>query len=121
MRLILTTACMLSCGAMLSFGANYNTKLLDASCASSATSGGQKTSAEKLEKTCAPKSTTTSFAVMEKGKTYMLDAKGNEMAAAAMKNGSVKPDKDGDVHVTISGTEEGSTLKVDSLNGGKGD
>jgi hypothetical protein len=112
---------LLSFGAMLSFGANFNAKLLDASCASSATSGGQKASAEKLEKSCAPTASTTTFAVMEKGKTYALDAKGNEMAASAMKNGSIKPDKDGDVHVSINGTMEGSSLKVDSLKGGKGD
>lgn len=121
MKLVMGITSALCFGAMLGFGANFNTKLLDASCATSATSAGQKTSSEKLEKTCAPTSATTSFAIVERGKTYMLDAKGNEMAAAAMKNGSLKPDKDGDVHVAINGATEGNTIRVDSLNASKGD
>jgi len=103
--------------AMLSFGASWNAKLLDANCAES---GAQKTSSEKLDKACAPSPATTTFAIQANGKTYTLDEKGNEMAAAAMKNGSIKPDNDGDVHVTVTGTAQGNTIKVDSVNGRKG-
>ena len=108
--LILVVA--LCSAAMLSFGASWNAKLLDESCAASA----QKTSSKKLEKTCAPTAATTSFAFEANGKTYTLDTKGNEMAAAALKNGTLKPDNDGDVHATVSGTSQGSTIKVDSVN-----
>jgi hypothetical protein len=110
-------ALTLCSAATLSFGANWNAKLLDANCASS---NSQKTSSQKLEKACAPTSATTSFAIQANGKTYTLDEKGNEMTAAAMKNGNIKPDNDGDVHVTVNGTAQGNTIKVDSVNGGKG-
>ena len=38
-----------------------------------------------------------------------------------MKAGSLKPDKDGDIHVNLSGTAQGNTIKVDSVGAGKGD
>ncbi len=39
------------------------------------------------------------FATEAHGRTYKLDKNGNEMVAAAMKNGTIKSDEDGDVHV----------------------
>jgi len=39
------------------------------------------------------------------------------MAAAAMKNASLTPDKDGDFHVSINGTAQGDTIRVDSVSG----
>ena len=104
---------------LLTFGADWNAKLLDASCAGANTA--PKTSAEKLAKSCAPSAATTAFAIEDKGKIYELDASGNEKAAAAMKGGAFKADKDGDIHVDVKGTAQGNTIKVDSISGGKGD
>jgi hypothetical protein len=116
MKRISLIAVTLCAAAAMSFGANWNAKLLDASCVSS---GPQRTSTQKLDKACAPTSATTNFAIQANGKTYMLDEKGNEMTAAAFKNGNIKPDNDGDVHVTVNGTAQGNTIKVDSVNGRK--
>ena len=116
----LTTNVFIVCAAgMLTYAASWNAKLLDASCASSHTSTGQKTSSEKLAQACAPSAATTTFAIEANGKIYKLDPTGNEMAAAAMKSGALKPDHDGDFHATVQGTAQGDTIKVDSVSGGK--
>jgi hypothetical protein len=106
---------------MLTYAASWNAKLLDASCASSNTSTGEKKSSEKLAQACAPTATTTAFAIEANGKVYTLDPAGNEKAASAMKSGTLKPDKDGDFHATVQGTAQGNTIKVDSVSGGKQD
>ena len=36
-----------------------------------------------------------------------------------MKDGSIKADSDGDVHVSVNGTAQGNTINVDSVKGGK--
>jgi len=113
MKLTFTVLALCS-AATLSFGASWNAKLLDASCAAS---NPQKASSEKLEKACAPTSATTSFAIQANGKTYTLDAKGNELTTSALKNGTVKADDDGDVHITVNGTSQGDTIRVDSVKG----
>lgn len=112
--------CLGVCAAvLLSYGANWNAKLLDANCAGAA-SGAQKTSSEKTAKACAPTSSTMAFAIESHGRTYTFDKDGNEMIAAAMKNGTIKADEDGDVHVNVNGTAEGDTIKIVSVSGSRG-
>ena len=113
----------------LSYAENLNGKLLDSSCydtshsatssnATRATQGSDRKSREDLARTCAPSTSTTSFAFMNsKGIVYKLDSEGNAKAAEAFKNGSLKPDKDGDMHTSISGSLHGDSLKVDSIHG----
>ena len=113
----------------LSYAENLNGKLLDASCydtshsavTTTATGASQATdrkSRENLAKTCAPTASTTSFAFMNsKGIVYKLDSEGNTKAAAAFQNGSLKPDKDGDMHASVSGSLQGDSLKIDSIHG----
>jgi len=109
---------------MLAFAENWNGKLLDASCYDTNSGGSTlsrastKKSREDLAKTCAPSASTSSFAFLNsKGKVYKLDTDGNAKAAAAFQSGSLKPDKDGDMHASLSGTEMGDAIKVDSIHG----
>jgi hypothetical protein len=111
----------------LGYAENLNGKLLDASCsdshsATTTATGTSKTmdrkARENLSKTCAPSATTKSFAFLDsKGTVYKLDTEGNAKAAAAFQNGSFKADKDGDVHASVSGSIQGDSVKVDSIQG----
>src|SRR5436190_2304633 len=91
----------LSLSGALSFAENWNGKLLDDSCydsshsgatsAAGATQATDKKSRENLAKTCAPTSSTSSFAFLSSnGKVYKLDSEGNTKAAAALQSGSLK-------------------------------
>ena len=109
--------------AALSYGANWNAKLLDSSCADKSAQSSQTTdkkTREKLSQTCAATASTTDFAIMTSdGKIYKLDSSGNSKAASAFKSGAFKPDKDGDIHVSVSGNLQGNTVSVDSISSGK--
>ena len=120
MKRIWNLALMLGSLAVFGYGANWNAKLLDATCAAS-NKTSQQPASEKFAQTCAPTSTTTTYAIEANGKIMTLDEHGNQMAAAALKDGSVKPDKDGDVHVTVRGTAQGNMITVDAVTAAKGD
>jgi hypothetical protein len=118
----------LSLSGPLSFAENLNGKLLDASCydtshsatsnTSGTTHGMDRKSRENLAKTCAPTASTKSFAFMDaKGMVYKLDSEGNTKASSALQSGSLKPDKDGDMHASISGSRQGDAVKVDLIQG----
>jgi hypothetical protein len=108
--------------AMASYAESWTGKLIDASCYNSNKAApasvdhkGAPTSGEKLDRDCAPTATTSAYALHANGKVYMLDSSGNAKAAADFQGGAIKPDKDGDVHVTVSGKMQGDTISVDSL------
>jgi hypothetical protein len=112
----------------LSYAADLNGKLLDASCydtshpgannAAGASQAMDRKSRENLAKTCAPTASTTSFAFLNsKGNVYKLDNEGNAKAAAALQSGSLKADRDGDMHASMSGSLQGDAVKVDSVHG----
>jgi len=118
----------LSLSGALSNAENLNGKLLDATCydtshsSASTTAGTNQTtdrkSRENLAKTCAPTASTTTFMLLSsKGMVYKLDSEGNTKAAAAFQSGSLKADKDGDMHASISGTVLGDSVKADSIHG----
>jgi len=66
---------------------------------------------------CAPTSQTTVFAIQTPdGKLYKLDDVGNRKAAAALKENPLRKDDPLGLSVTVSGTFDGQTLKVDSLD-----
>ena len=115
---------ILSClGAGLTYAANFNGKLMDEACwtksSASAPPETAKKTREDAAKSCAPSAATTSFALeVSKSKVYKLDSDGNTKAASEFKSGTLKPDNDGDVHATVSGTLEGDTIKVDSVSAG---
>ena len=107
-----------------SYAENWNAKLLDATCADKNGSSGAQTaqtsdrkSREALAKTCAPTASTTAYAIeTSNGKVYKLDSAGNTKVASELQAGAIKPDHDGDVHVKLSGTLQGDTVKVDTIN-----
>ena len=114
----------------ISFGANYSGKLVDSACydknaqtstdtkATNTTTANHKT--KELATTCAPTAATKDFALeTSRGKIYKFDTSGNTKAASEFQSGTFKPDNDGDIHATVSGTLDGSTLKVDNVSGGK--
>lgn len=114
----------LSLFAALSYAETFNGKLIDASCFDSSHSANRtatsadRSSTGKLDKECAPTASTSNFAVETSGKkVYKLDHDGNVKATEAMQSGSVKPDDDGDVHVSVSGTKQGNTVTVDKIEG----
>ena len=91
--------------AALGFAEKFSAKLIDANCKVPA---DQKDSG--VLSSCAPTRTTTVFAVQTPdGKTYRLDAPGNSKAMASVKQ---DPDK---TNVTISGSLDGQTLNVESI------
>ncbi len=114
---------ILCLAAMASYAETWNGKLIDASCydsnkaapTSAVDHKAAPTSGEKLDRDCAPTATTSTFAVHANGKVYRLDSSGNAKAAADMQGGAIKADKDGDVHVTVSGKMQGDTISVDNL------
>jgi hypothetical protein len=110
------TVCMTG---IFCYGANWNGKLVDASCYDNTSANRTNTaSTAKLDKECAPSPSTSAFALeVSKNKVYKLDAAGNTKAAEAIKAGAIKSDNDGDVHASVTGTMEGTTLKVDSITG----
>jgi len=91
---------------------NFTGKLIDASCHSQ----------EKGAKPCDATATTSSFAVNVGGQVYNLDAAGNSKAAEALKNRAdrsadpAKPAAGSAVNATITGTMEGQTIKVESID-----
>src|SRR5579863_4757907 len=91
--------------AVLGLAESFSGKLIDANCKAPA---DQKDNGPLSS--CAPTRTTTLFSVQTTdGKTYRLDATGNSKAMAAMKEDSSK------TNVTVSGSLDGQTLKVESI------
>jgi uncharacterized protein YaeQ len=122
MKSILKTGMLLCFAAAMSYAANWNGKLLDASCSDKNASTTQldKKAQEKLAQTCAATASTTNFAVLtSEGKIYKLDSAGDTKAASELKSGTLKPDKDGDIHVSVSGNMKGDTVDVDTISAGK--
>lgn len=95
----------------LAFGETFSGQLVDASCTASK---------QQDQAACAPTSSTTVFAVNSGGKIYKLDNSGNSKAVDALKNRadrSTNPNsmQTAPVIVKITGTADGDTLKVDTL------
>jgi hypothetical protein len=94
----------------LALAENFTGKLLDAACYDQ----------EKGAKPCDATAATTTFAVNVSGKVYKLDDGGNAKAAEAIKSRadrSADPSKatTGEIAARVSGTMEGQTIKVESI------
>ena len=97
------------------YAETWNGKLIDAACFDSTSNKPPKI--DKLDKDCAPSAATTNFAILADGKVFKLDATGNSKVAADVYGGAVKADHDRDVNVTIKGTLQGDTIRVESVKG----
>jgi hypothetical protein len=96
--------------SIMAFAESYSGKLVDLSCY------------EKQQSSvgCDASGVTKSFALEVSGKLFKLDEKGNQKAAAALKNRadqSADPTKPLSPTVTakIEGTESGGTIMIDTI------
>jgi hypothetical protein len=115
MKVLATLGMALCVAGVQCYATTLNGRLMDAACynekkvASQET--GHKTYKSPITKTCAATPSTTAFAVRVRsgpyhqweGETIKLDDTGNSIAAAEMRAGTLHPDRDGDVHVRVSG------------------
>jgi len=93
----------------LGLAETWTGKLIDANCKTQASS--QSNPERGATASCAPTASTKDFAIeTADGKVYKLDKSGNSKAAAAMKNNPSNS------QITVNGTLEGQTVKVDSLD-----
>jgi|SRR5579872_1948958 len=101
--------------AALACAESFSGRLIDASCADQ-----PKQPQAEAQPACQPTSTTMVFAIDNSGKVYKLDATGNTKAVEALKSRSDRaadpsaPDKAA-VMVKVTGTKDGDTIKVETL------
>ena len=106
MKQLMKISVLLCLAAAFGFAETWTGKLIDANCKQDPVA--QKDSGSSA--TCAPKATTTVFAIQTAdGKIYRLDNQGNSKAATAMK---IDPTK---TNVTVSGSFDGQMVKVESI------
>ncbi|MGH8101281.1 MAG: hypothetical protein ACREIW_08280 [Chthoniobacterales bacterium] len=104
MKMLTTLGIGLCLTAAMCLADSFSGKLVDANCKAPA---DEKSGALSP---CAPTRTTTVFSIQTPdGKTYRLDATGNSKAMSAMKDDPSK------TNVSISGSLDGQTLKVKSI------
>jgi len=112
MRTILRLGFGLGITAALSLAVEmYHGQLMDASCYNQNASQA----AGKIWVKCAPTDATTAFAIHTDGKVRMLDSAGNDKASAALKEGVLKHDPNGDMPVIIDGVRHGNTIDVEGI------
>jgi hypothetical protein len=114
MRQLLTLLAIATGCVGLASAESFNGTLIDASCYA-------QQAQQASPQTCAPTSSTTSFALQVSGKVYALDSDGNSKAAAAMKNRadrSANPGAAAPTQVTakVTGKREGETIKVETID-----
>ena len=110
MRKLISTIGLVAVFAALALAENWSGRLIDASC----------TDQQKNQNACQPTATTTAFAIASGTHVYKLDDTGNMKAAEALKNRADRaadPDSPGKnvVAVKVSGTKDGDTIKVETL------
>ena len=105
-------ACLL---AGLSYGETWNGRLLDASCYDANKKSAHEAH-EKIAEVCAPTGSTTNFAFRTTGgKVYKIDSSSSAKIASDVQNGTLKKDKDGDIHASITGKEKHDVVTVNSI------
>jgi len=121
MKSLLKLGTLFSFATALMYAANVNGRLVDANCYQNNAQiaiAGDQTTYNQLAQMCPANNTSTSFVVMTNdGKVYRLDDKGNSKAMEAMKSGEIKPDQNGNVNVTVSGSMGVEQFLVDTVTG----
>jgi len=111
MKRLLTLFSVATVFTGLALAADWSGKLLDAACYAQ----------EKGAKPCDATATTSTFLIDVAGKVYRLDDAGNTKAATALKSGADRskdpgqPAGGGPVMAKVTGTAEGETIKVDTI------
>jgi len=118
MRQLLTLLALATGCVGLACAESFSGTLLDATCyAQQQSQPNQQTNMQS----CAPTSSTSSFAISVSGKVYTLDSDGNTKAAEAMKSRadrSANPNSPttAAIAATVTGKKEGDTIKVETIN-----
>ncbi len=119
MKTITTLGIILAAAGATGYAKELEGKLIDASCyqtrSTSAASGQKPVKLDRLDKDCAPTSSSTTFAVISDGKIYKLDDSGNARVAEGRQRGELKADKDGDVDIYVTGDLQGDTIVVNKI------
>ena len=103
---------LLLLGASLGLANSWTGKLVDAECVDRQKMDQQSDKKGTDTAGCAPSRSTTNFAVQTKdGRLLRLDPTGNAKAAEMMHDATTAKS----VAVTISGTQEGRTVRVDKI------
>jgi hypothetical protein len=111
MKKLLTLFSVATAFTGLALAADWSGKLLDAGCYDR----------EKGAKPCDATATTSTFVIDVAGKVYRLDDAGNTKAVAALKGRADRskdpkqPAAGGSIMAKVTGTAEGQTIKVDSI------
>lgn len=109
MKRFMQIALIVCATSTLGLAESWTGTLIDANCKSQASSPASPEHA--ATSSCAPTASTKDFAVQTPdGKVYKLDRSGNSKAEAAMKSDPTK------TNVTVSGSLQGQTLKVDTID-----
>ena len=117
MKIISIFGAAFSLSAVLCFAETWSGRLVDSSCYEK--SKTEAKAPEKPEKLCAATPATLNFGIIASGdKFYKFDSAGNEKATALLQSG-LKTEKEKGANVTVSGSLDGETLKVDSIQRGK--
>jgi hypothetical protein len=102
MKAIAKVGLALSLGSAFLFAETWSGKLVDANC---------EAKQQQKQADCAATASTLSFGIQTAdGKVYKLDATGNKGAMEAIKKDGPK------ASATVSGTLEGTTVKVESID-----
>lgn len=135
MKIALSTIALMAVLSTASFAADFNGKLMDATCvdqnhsgtssattsSTTSTTPSSGTSASSTKASCNATTATTAFALEANGKTYKLDSSGNTKAAEAIKSRadrSADPAKAMSESYTakVSGTESNGEISVQSID-----
>jgi len=117
MKIVITVGIAMGLAAGLGFAIDrddpdmFHGQLMDASCYNQ----NQTSDTGKIWVTCAPKDSTTSFAIHTDGRIRMLDAAGNSKAQTAVQQNMLKRDPNGDMPVVIDGWRQGDTIQVEGI------
>jgi hypothetical protein len=122
MKTIVKLATVLCLGSMLCMAETWTGKLVDANCKDQSKQGASPSTPStptQMSSTCAPTRSTTAYGVeMSDGRVLKLDSTGNAKASEAMKANasSTRGSKSGAIVVTVTGSLDGHTVKVDTID-----
>jgi hypothetical protein len=102
MKTIVKLGVVFCLGGVLCLAETWNGKLVDAACKDQAKQSNQSSA-------CTPTAATNSFGIeVQGGRVLKLDATGNAKSEAAI--------RDGKMSAKVTGTLEGDTVKVESMD-----
>ena len=115
MKTLLMFGTLMCLGTALCLADSYNGKLVDSNCTDRQRAQPQD-SQKGPQSACTPTRSTTNFGVQTRdGQTMKLDSTGNAKAAEMMHSRTGGGSNSGGILVTITGTPEGSVLRVDTI------